>query len=139
MKVFSFVEGANPRKGGLGLVGVPMIAKSLVDRGHQEILVIGGRFNLGRETFVQPDVSTAIHKRSGQGNFGIVTFPACTEWAFAPSIFWRVCCYARDADFIILHSLYSFPVLAGFLLARFYRKPYGLWPHGTVYIIRGYH
>jgi len=31
---------------------------------------------------------------------------------FAPAILWRLCRYARDADFITLHSLYSFPVLA---------------------------
>jgi glycosyltransferase involved in cell wall biosynthesis len=132
VKILSFVEGANPRKGGLGLVGVPMIAKSLADRGHQEVLVIGGRVNPGREPFVQPDIATAAQKKNGPGSFGIVTFPAWSKWAFAPAILWRLCRYARDADFIILHSLYSFPVLAGYLLDRLYRKPYGLWPHGVL-------
>jgi glycosyltransferase involved in cell wall biosynthesis len=132
MKVLSFVEGANPRKGGLGLVGVPMIAKSLADCGHQEVLVIGGRVNPGQESFVQPDIATAAQKKNGPGSFGIVTFPSWSKWAFAPAILWRLCLYARDADFITLHSLYSFPVLAGYLLARLYRKPYGLWPHGVL-------
>jgi len=132
VKVLSFVEGANPRKGGLGLVGVPMIAKSLADRGHQEVLVIGGRVNPGRESLVQPDADTAMQQKSGAGSFGIVTFAAWERWAFAPAILWRLCRYARDADFITLHSLYSFPVLAGYLLARLYRKPYGLWPHGVL-------
>jgi glycosyltransferase involved in cell wall biosynthesis len=45
---------------------------------------------------------------------------------------WRLRRFAREADFITLHSLYSFPVLAGYLLARLYRKPYGLWPHGVL-------
>jgi glycosyltransferase involved in cell wall biosynthesis len=40
--------------------------------------------------------------------------------------------YVPDADFITLHSLYSFPVLAGYLLARRHHKPYGLWPHGVL-------
>lgn len=132
MKVLSFVEGANPHKGGLGLVGVPMIAKSLADRGHEEVLVIGGRINPGRESFVQPDVDSASKQRSGLGRFGIVTFVAWERWAFAPAILWRLRRYAREADFITLHSLYSFPVLAGYLLARLYRKPYGLWPHGVL-------
>lgn len=132
MKVLSFVEGANPRKGGLGLVGVPMIAKSLADQGHQGVLVIGGRVNPGREAFVKPDVATTTKARSGQGTFGIMTFRAWSRWAFAPAMLWRLCRYARNADFIILHSLYSFPVLAGYLLARLYRKPYGLWPHGVL-------
>jgi glycosyltransferase involved in cell wall biosynthesis len=33
---------------------------------------------------------------------------------------------------VTLHSLYSFPVLAGYVLARFHRKPYGIWPHGVL-------
>jgi glycosyltransferase involved in cell wall biosynthesis len=132
MKVLSFVEGANPRKGGLGLVGVPMIARSLADRGHQEVLVIGGRVNPGRESFVQADVDSALKQRSGLGRFGIVTFASWKRWAFAPAILWRLRRYVREADFITLHSLYSFPVLAGYLLTRLYRKPYGLWPHGVL-------
>jgi glycosyltransferase involved in cell wall biosynthesis len=45
---------------------------------------------------------------------------------------WRLRRLARDADFITLHSVYSFPVLAGYLLARHYHKPYGLWPDGVL-------
>jgi glycosyltransferase involved in cell wall biosynthesis len=132
MKILSFVEGANPRRGGLGLVHVPMIVKSLVDRGHEGVLVIGGRVNPGREHLVQPDVDRAIQQKSGAGKFGIVTFPAWDRWAFAPSMIWRVWRYAHDADFVILHSLYSFPVLSGYLFARLFKRPYGLWPHGVL-------
>ncbi len=32
----------------------------------------------------------------------------------------------------MLHSLYSFPVVVGFVLARLFNKPYGLWPHGVL-------
>jgi glycosyltransferase involved in cell wall biosynthesis len=38
----------------------------------------------------------------------------------------------RNTDVIALHSVYSFPVLAGYLLARLWRKPYVLWPHGVL-------
>ena len=38
----------------------------------------------------------------------------------------------RASDFVTLHSIYSFPVLAGYCLARFYRKPYAIWPHGVL-------
>lgn len=136
MKILSFVEGASTHKGGLGLVGVPMITKSLADRGHQEVLVIGGHVNPGRESFVQPDIAAAMQARAGSGTFGIVTFLARNRWAFAPSILWHGWRYARDVDFITLHSLYSFPVLAGYLLARLYRKPYGLWPHGVLFPVQ---
>ena len=38
----------------------------------------------------------------------------------------------RDADFVSLHSLYSFPALAGYLLARIYWQADCLWPHGVL-------
>ena len=132
MRILSFVEGARPRKGGLGLVWVPMIAKSLADRGHTELLVIGGRVNPGQDALVQPSLAFVPQIGSAGGWFGIFTFAAWGTWACAPAMLWRLRRQARDADFITLHSLYSFPVLAGYLLARFYRKPYGLWPHGVL-------
>jgi len=132
VKVLSFVEGANPRRGGLGLVGVPNIVRSLAERGHQVVLNVAGRVSPGAERFVQPDINTALQQKSGLGTFGIVTYPACGWWAFAPTMPWRLGQHVRDADFISLHSLYSFPVLAGYLLARLCHKPYGLWPHGVL-------
>ena len=132
MKVFSFVEGANSRRGGLGLVGAPGITKSLADRGHQVVLIVAGRVSPGAEQFVQPDLSSALRQKSGAGTFGIVTYPSYGGWAFAPAMLWALRSHIRNADFISLHSLYSFPVLVGYLLARIYHKPYGLWPHGVL-------
>jgi glycosyltransferase involved in cell wall biosynthesis len=132
VKVFSFVEGANPRRGGLGLLGVPNIEKSLAERGHQVVLNIGGRVSPGAEQFVQPDIITAFCQESGMGTFGIITYPAYGEWAFAPTMFRMLRDHIRNADFVSLHSLYSFPVLAGYILARVYGKPYGLWPDGVL-------
>ena len=103
MKILSFVEGAHPRKGGLGLVGVPWITKSLADRGHQVVLNIGGRVNPGAELSLQPDLNKALQQKSGSGTFGIVTHRASGCWAFAPGMLWRMRRYARDADFIMLH------------------------------------
>jgi glycosyltransferase involved in cell wall biosynthesis len=133
VRVFSFVEGANPSKGGLGLVGVPWIARSLAERGHQVVLNLAGSANPGTEHWVQPDVPTALRHGSGLGNYGIVRYPCFSrQWAFSPSMFNSLLPYIRDVDFITLHSLYSFPVLAGYLLARRFRKPYGIWPHGVL-------
>jgi glycosyltransferase involved in cell wall biosynthesis len=132
MKVFSFAEGANPRKGGLGLVGVPWIAKSVAERGHQVVLNIAGYPNPGTEKWVQPDVRTALECKMGAGRYGIVKYPCIIKrWAFSPAMLRAYLPYIRDVDFIILHSIYSFPVLVGYLLARRFHKPYGLWPHGT--------
>jgi len=132
MKILAFVEGANPRRGGLGVGGAPGIMRSLAHRGHQVVLNIAGKVNPGAEQFVQPDVNSALCRKSGAGTFGIVTYPTCGNWAFAPSMLRVLRGYIREADFIALHSLYSFPVLAGYLLARIYHKPYGLWPHGVL-------
>jgi glycosyltransferase involved in cell wall biosynthesis len=128
----SFAEGASVRKGGVGLVGVPWIAKSLADRGHQVVLNVGGRVSPGAERFVCTDLERAIRQASGAGTFGVVTYPAYGSWAWAPRMIWRLRTHVREADFITLHSLYSFPVLAGYLLARSCGKPYGLWPHGVL-------
>jgi glycosyltransferase involved in cell wall biosynthesis len=133
MKIFAFVEGANPRKGGLGLVGVPWIAKSLAERGHQVVLNIAGYPNPGIEHLIQPDVRRALECKMGAGNYGIITYPCITQkWAFSPAMLRALLPYMRGVDFITLHSLYSFPVMAGYLLARLFRKPYGLWPHGVL-------
>lgn len=133
MRILSFVEGTNSSKGGFGLVGVPWIANSLAKRGHQVVLNLAGSPNPGSEHWVQPDVASALANESGLGHFGIVTYPCPVRfWAFSPTMFNALWSYVRDTDFITLHSLYSFPVLAGYLLARWFRKPYGLWPHGVM-------
>ncbi len=131
MTVISFVEGATSRKGGFGIGGVSMILSSTAARGHHVALIMGGPINPGGEKFLGRDIESALERRQGAGTFGIVTLRAWTTWAFAPAILWRTHKYVRAADCVSLHSAYSFPVLAGYLLARFYRKPYGLWPHGV--------
>jgi glycosyltransferase involved in cell wall biosynthesis len=132
VKVFSFVEGANPRGGGLGLVGVPRISKSLADRGHEVVLNVAGRVIPGADQLIQPDVNCALHPKSEAGVLSIVTYPAYGRWAFSPTMLWALRRHAADADFIYLHSLYSFPIFVGYLLARIYHKPYGLSPHGVL-------
>jgi glycosyltransferase involved in cell wall biosynthesis len=79
-----------------------------------------------------PDVASALARKEGEGTFGIVTVPAWSFWAFSPQILWRFNSLIRSADFVSLHSLYCFPILAGHLLAHVHSKPYGLWPHGVL-------
>jgi glycosyltransferase involved in cell wall biosynthesis len=64
--------------------------------------------------------------------FHMLTAPAFSKWAIAPKMVIEAAEYARNADVITLHSVYSFPVLLGYLLARRYNKPYCLWPHGAL-------
>jgi glycosyltransferase involved in cell wall biosynthesis len=132
MLIIGFAEGANPARGGLGLVGVPSILGGLASRGHHVALVAGGGCTPGRERFLVTTVEEALSRKEGAGSFGVVTFKTAGAWAFAPAMLWRLNRHVRRADFVSLHSLYSFPVFAGYLLARFHGVPYGLWPHGVL-------
>ena len=130
MKIIGFVEGT--RGDEPGIVGVPMILKSTAAHGHSVVLLMGGLPSLGSEKFVISDSDSALARKEGNGTFGIVSMRAWTHWRFCPAMLWRYSRLVREADFVTLHSLYSFPVLAGYLLARFHRKPYGIWPHGVL-------
>jgi glycosyltransferase involved in cell wall biosynthesis len=116
----------------LGVPGVPEVSESLANRGNQVVLNVAGRVSPGANQFVQPDVNSALHQKSGAGTFGIVSYPTFGMWTVAPSMLWTLRRHIGSMDFVTLHSLYSFPVLVGYLLARLYHKPYGLWPHGVL-------
>lgn len=130
MNIISFAEGV--RGENAGLVAVPKILSSTAARGHNVVLLLAGKPIPGRERCVVPDSDRALARQEGLGTFGIVAVEARNHWAFNPAMLWRFRGLVRDADFVTLHSLYSFPVLAGYLLARIYRKPYGIWPHGVL-------
>ena len=130
MKIVGFSEG--PRGDSPGIVSVPTILKSTAQHGHQVVLLMGGAVNAGREAYVVADANSALARKQGQGTFGIVVLKAWTHWRFCPQILWRYRKLVRSADFVMVHSLYSFPVLAGYILARLYGKPYGIYPHGVL-------
>ena len=131
MTIVAFVEGALVRKGGIGLVGGPTNLRSIAWLGHQVLVAIGGPPSPGKQQYVTTDPASALRRKERAGSFGVVTFPASEIWAFCPGLLWRMNRFVRNADFVSVHSLYSFPVLAGYLLARLHGKPYGLWPHGV--------
>ena len=130
VRIVGFVEGA--RGDSPGIVGVPMILKSTAAHGHSIVLLMGGSPSLGSEKFVVPDASGALARKEGNGTFGIVSIKAWRYWFFCPPMLWRFHRLVRESDFVTLHSLYSFPVLAGYVLARLHRKPYGISPHGVL-------
>jgi glycosyltransferase involved in cell wall biosynthesis len=130
VKIVGFSEG--PRGDSPGIVSVPTILKSTAEHGHQVVLLMGGAVNAGSEAYVIPDSNVALTRKQGEGTFGIVIVKAWTHWRFCPEILWRFRKLVRSADFVMVHSLYSFPVLAGYLMARMYGKPYGIYPHGVL-------
>ncbi|HUB79445.1 MAG TPA: glycosyltransferase [Bryobacteraceae bacterium] len=131
MTILSFAEGAHPHKGRLNLVGAPLILASLAERGHSAILALGGPPATGTQHFAAAGLPDALSRKQGAGTFASIPFNAWTPWAFAPNMC-KLGHTVRESDFVLLHSLYSFPVLAGALLARAYRKPYGIWFHGVL-------
>jgi glycosyltransferase involved in cell wall biosynthesis len=130
LKIVGFVEGA--RRDGPGIVGVPMILASAAAQGNEIVLIMGGGASFGSEKYLSSDPDGAAKRVEGHGTFGVLRVNARTSYSFCPSILWRFSRIVRDADIVTLHSLYSFPVLAGYILARLHRKPYAFWPHGVL-------
>ena len=132
MIIVGFVEGASPRKGGIGLVGVPPTLNSLARCGHKAVLVMASPPIPNNQTSIVTDSDVVLKNNDGIGSFGIVVFKALGNWGFSPTVLWRFSRLVRISDFVSLHSIYSFPVLAGYLLARLHHKPYAIWPHSVL-------
>ncbi len=112
-------------------MGVATTLRSTASRGHRVLVAMGGSASPGQETLVVPDPEFGFTRKEGAGTFGLVTFRATGIWGFAPGMLLRMNRFVRGADFVSIHSIYSFPVFAGYLLARLHRKPYGVWPAGV--------
>lgn len=130
MTVLGFCEGARYQSGGVGLIGVPGIHRALGDRGHCDALAIAGPPMATARPGLRPTLAEIIE--SGGGNStGVVAFDAYGRWCFAPGLYAAAARVAARVDFLTLHSVFSYPVLVGYMLASRFRKPYGLWPHGV--------
>jgi len=127
LKIVMCAEGARAEMGGVGLVAVPPMARALAARGHSVVLEIFGPVIPGAEDFVTTDASRAFEQ-----NLVAFTYPARGRYAFAPRAVPSVHAHIARADFVMLHSLYSFAVLTGYGAARWHRKKYGLWLHGVL-------
>jgi glycosyltransferase involved in cell wall biosynthesis len=130
VKIVGFVEGARQDSGGIGLIGVPMIHQALAARGHQELLVVAGGMISSGTPFEVGSLGFPSITLGGKRT-GVFAAKSIGRWAFSSSLL-EADKLVRVSDFVTLHSLYSFPVLAGYLMAKKYNKPYGLWPHGVL-------
>lgn len=127
MNLVLVAEGARLEMGGLGLVAVPHIARALANVGHTVVLEMFGPVIPGAENFVTENPTHAFQK-----NLVGYVYPARGRYGLAPHAFLRVQEHVARADFVMLHSLYSFAVLSGYVSARMKHKKYGLWPHGVL-------
>ena len=126
LKIVLCAEGARADAGGVGLVAVPQIARALAQRGHKVVLEIFGPTIPGAENFLG-DASDAFEK-----NLVAISYPARGRFAFSRQGFEKVSAHVARADFVVLHSLYSFAVLSGYWNARRFQKKYGMYPHGVL-------
>jgi len=130
--MITFAEGATIRKGGIGIAGIPLILGGTALSGNRIVTVMGGPPIPGRNDFFVPSIDDAVRRPQGSGTFGIVAYKAWTTWAFSPRMFLKIGNLVKASDFVGLHSLYSFPVLVGYLYAKYYGKPFGIWLHGVL-------
>lgn len=127
MNLVLLSEGARIEMGGLGLVAVPQIARALAHLGHHVVVETFGPLIPGSEAFATADPRAAF-----QENLVAISYPAKGRYAFSPSAVPSVWEHIGRADFVMLHSLYSFAVLTGYAAARLHGKKYGVWPHGVL-------
>ncbi len=130
MKILSFIEGARKSGGGIGIPSVPNICHNFSKHGHSILLICSGLPISGSSSWIDPEPKSGF---SDGANFKIKQYPSLDDhWCFHPALYQQSQKLAKEADFILLHSLYSYPVLVGYLLARKYHKPYAIWPHGVL-------
>ncbi len=127
MNIVLCSEGAWLKSGGMGLVAVPDIARALAELGHRVVLETFGPPIPGSESFLASDPARAF-----QDTLVAIRYPASGRYSFSRTGFQHVMEHAARADFVMLHSLYSFAVLSGYFAARRHGKKYGLWPHGVL-------
>jgi glycosyltransferase involved in cell wall biosynthesis len=131
MRVLGFCEGASADTGGVGLTGVPLIHRALGDQGHNDALAVGGDPMPSAQLMLRESIDDILLAPPKNGGAGVVPFRAWGTWSFSPALYRAALDSAPHSDFISLHSMYSFPVLAGYAVSRRFKKPFGLWPHGV--------
>lgn len=132
MRILSFVEGARLNNGGVGFPALITMGRALADRGHAVIHNICGELSPVADRHTPREPAFARQAAWESISFDVVRWRSVGRWAFAPALPWGIRRLARESDFILLHSLYTFPVVLGYALARLYRKPYGLFPHSVL-------
>ena len=134
MKIVNFLEGTHAGVGGVGLIGAFFTCRALAERGHDVVAHVAGPVAPGFEPHVVAGVTAGQRGRQRptfRPRFRIVSYRAFGRWAFAPGLAARAAT-ASDADFVLLHSLYSFPVAAGYAASRLDGTPYAQYLHGVL-------
>jgi len=129
-KVLHIVEGLGPLHGGPGM-DLPNYCRALADLGCQIVLAtVWSSWKDAPSRVLSQD--SYIGGRGGY--FSIAAFRSLGfhRWRFSPGLLGWLAKSITNFDIVHLHSLYSFPVLAGAILAQKNRLPYILTVHGVL-------
>jgi glycosyltransferase involved in cell wall biosynthesis len=130
MNILGFCEGSRPDTGSIGLFSVPQLHRALAGQGNRVAIAIAGTAMSSAIPMLRLSLDEIFDTAESQV-IGAVSYPALGRFCFSRRLYADARRSAERADFITLHSVFSYPVLAGYALARRYDKPYGLWPHGV--------
>lgn len=132
MRVLNLVQGAWPRHSGIGFPSVFEIGSALCRNGHAVEIQVAGPPSPA-DGLGEPTSATKLGERRWEiGDLLYRSFPAYGKSGIAPLMLTATSRSAMDADLIVLHSIYSFPVVAGYGAALLQRRPYAVWLHGVL-------
>jgi glycosyltransferase involved in cell wall biosynthesis len=130
MNIISLMGGRTKSYPNGGIPNLATLIKGFSTTGHKSLLAVGGSIPIGDENFMISDPASFFDEPS-QSTFGLTSFPAIGKYGFSTKMFPTLVSLAPKINFITLHSLYSFPVIYGYLIARTFRIPYVVWFHGV--------
>ncbi len=119
MRILAIAGGRTKTKGGLGLIGLPYIWRSVADRGHFVDIALAGT----KEKEWEKWECDKLH---------FMEFPAVSKWSLSWKLYKYLKSYINEYDIVCLHSIYCFPVWIGSMNSIKYKKPYIIWPHGAL-------
>ncbi len=132
MNILSFVAGPEDYKTVGGIAYIDRLAGSICLR-HAEnnvTLVV-----VGKPPLAVSITQNKIREKSSPGffqGFRVMDFPSLGKNGFSFHFFAALPALVRShPDFITLHSIYTIPVVVGYLIARINHIPYAIWPHGV--------
>src|SRR3954470_2578566 len=109
MRVLGFCEGGRLKSGRSGIPGVVGIHRAFAKRGHPNAVAIGGQAMPSARPILRRRLED-VFNASEEAVAGAVSFQAFGRWCFAPSLYRAAHEVAGRADFIALHSVFSYPV-----------------------------
>ena len=119
MRILAIAGGRTKTKGGLGLIGLPYIWRSVADRGHFVDIALAGTKEKGWERWECDKLQ-------------FMEFPAVSKWSLSWKLYKYLKSYINNYDIVCLHSIYCFPVWIGSMHSIKCKKPYIVWPHGAL-------